>query len=86
MASRAEKESPFERYDLRETAYARRGVVERLSKQTQAAARDSRALGEAGRELQGDGSQRLADDLVSFVIYHARSCRLELLAPMPIGE
>jgi hypothetical protein len=29
MASRAEKESPFERYDLRETTYARRDVVER---------------------------------------------------------
>jgi len=71
MANRAEKGSPFRGYDLRETTYARRDVVERLSKQTQAVAqavaRDSRALGEAGRELQGDGSHRLADDLVSFV-------------------
>ena len=67
MANRAEKVSPFRRYDLRETTYARRDVVEGLSKQTQAVARDSRALREAGRELQGDGSHRLADDLVSFV-------------------
>ena len=29
MANRAEKGSPFRRYDLRETTYARRDVVER---------------------------------------------------------
>jgi hypothetical protein len=56
------KAAEFQHHDLREAQRSRK-----MRKQTQAVARDSHALREAGRELPGSGCNRCTDDLVGLV-------------------